>query len=149
MSATARLFNCARCGRQVVICRHCDRGNRYCGPGCAQAARRASRRAAGTLYQRSRPGRMNHARRQRRYRARRQNVTHQGSLAPVPGVSLPPESRASAPPPDEPAGASAPEGLRCHVCGRVCSEFVRLGFLRQRRDGPVMQRPPRARAQSP
>jgi hypothetical protein len=149
MSATARLFNCARCGRQVAICRHCDRGNRYCGPDCAQAARRASRRAAGARDQRRRPGRMNHAQRQRRYRARRRKVTHQGSLAPVPGVSLPPESRALAPPPNAPASAPAPKGLRCHFCGRACSAFVRQGFLRQRRDGPVMQRPPRARAQSP
>ena len=90
MPATARLFNCARCDRQVAICRHCDRGQRYCGPDCAQAARRASRRAAGARYQRSRPGRMNHARRQGRYRTRRRKVTHQGSLAPVPGGSLPP-----------------------------------------------------------
>jgi hypothetical protein len=149
MHDTARLFNCARCGRQVAICRHCDRGHRYCGPDCAQAARRAAGRAAGARYQHSRPGRMNHARRQRRYRTRRRKVTHQGSLAPPPGVSLPAESRAAAPPPTEPAPAPAPEGLRCHFCGRCCSEFVRLGFLRQRCDGPVMPRPPRARAQSP
>ena len=149
MSATARLFNCARCGRQVAICRHCDRGHRYCGPGCAQAARRASGRAAGARYQRSRPGRMNHAHRQGRYRTRRRKVTHQGSPIPLAGASLAPESRALAPPPSEPAAAPAPEGLRCHFCGRVCSEFLRLGFLRQRRDGPVMPRPPRARAHSP
>ena len=149
MSATARLFNCARCGRQVVICRHGDRGNRYCGPGCAQAARRASGRAAGARYQRRRPGRMNHAHRQRRYRIRRRNVTHQGSLTLPLSVSLPAESRASAPPLDASAPAPAPVGLRCHVCGRTCSVLVRLGFLRQRRDGPVMQRPPRARAHSP
>ena len=148
MLETARVFNCAHCDRQVVICRHCDHGNRYCGRDCAQAARRASRRAAGARYQRSRPGRMKHAQRQRRYRRRWRKVTHQGSLAPPTDVSLPPESRAWAPPP-EPAPTPAPEGLRCHFCGRMCSAFVRLGFLRQRRDGPVMQRPPRARAQSP
>ena len=149
MSATARLFNCARCGGQVAICRRCDRGQRYCSPSCAQAARRASGRAAGARYQRSRPGRMHHAHRQRRYRTRRRKVTHQGSLTSVPGVSLPPESRALAPPPGESAAAPAPEGLRCHFCGRICSAFVRLGFLRQRRDGPVIPRPPRARAHSP
>jgi hypothetical protein len=145
MLDTARLFNCARCGRQVAICRHCDHGHRYCDRDCAQAARRASRRAAGARYQGSHRGRMNHAQRQRRYRTRRRKVTHQGSLAPPVGVSLPPESRAAAPPLDAPA----PEGLRCDFCGRTCSVMVRLGFLRQRRDGPVMPRPPRTRAQSP
>jgi hypothetical protein len=29
MCDTARLFNCARCGRQVVICSCGDRGNCY------------------------------------------------------------------------------------------------------------------------
>lgn len=144
MPDTARLFNCARCGRQVTICRHCDRGNRYCKEGCAPAARRASGCAAGARYQGSRQGRFAHAQRQRRYRARRQEVTHQGSLPPPPAASLLPESRASAPPPDEP-----PESLRCHFCGRACSAFVRLGFLRQRRDGSSVQLLPPRRAQSP
>jgi hypothetical protein len=40
MLDTARLFNGARCGRQVAICRHGNQGQRYCGPGGAQAARR-------------------------------------------------------------------------------------------------------------
>jgi len=148
MADTARLFNCTRCGRQVAICRHCDRGNRYCNEGCAPAVRRASRRAAGARYQRSRRGRFAHAQRQRRYRARRRKVTHQGSPPPPPAASLLPESRASASPPDEPA-VPAVEGLRCHFCGRACSAFVRLGFLRQRRDGSSVQQPPPWRAQSP
>ena len=38
MCDTARLFNCARCGDQVVICSCCDRGHCYC-QGCALAAR--------------------------------------------------------------------------------------------------------------
>jgi hypothetical protein len=150
MPASARLFNCARCNRQVVICRHCDRGQRYCGPACARAARRASTRAAGARYQHSRRGRLKHAHRQGRYRTRRRKVTHQGSLALTPGASLPPESRAPAPPtPRHQAHPPVADGLRCHVCGRVCTEFVRLGFLRQRRDGPVIPRPPRVRAHSP
>jgi hypothetical protein len=79
MEPTARLFNCARCRRQVMLCSHCDRGNLYCGRGCAQQARRESLSAAGQRYQRSRRGRFCHAERQRRYRARQQKVTHQGS----------------------------------------------------------------------
>ena len=44
MQSSARLFNCARCRCQVVICSHCDRGNIYCGKRCSQTARRQSRR---------------------------------------------------------------------------------------------------------
>ena len=73
-----------------------------------------SGRAAGARYQRSRPGRMNHAHRQRRYRTRRRKVTHQGSLAPPPGGSLSPESRASAPPP-----TSLRERLPLRVCAVI------------------------------
>ena len=148
MPDTARLFNCARCGRQVVICRHCDRGNRYCKAGCAPAARRASGRAAGARYQHSRRGRFAHAQRQRRYRARRQEVTHQGSPPPPPAALLLPESRASATPLEGPA-VPVLDGLHCHFCGRACSAFVRLGFLRHRRDGSSVQQPPLRRAQSP
>ena len=53
METSARLFHCARCGRQVRICSRCDRGNRYCGSDCARAARADSVRAAG----RTLPGR--------------------------------------------------------------------------------------------
>jgi len=148
MCDTARLFNCARCGRQVVICSCCDRAQRYCAEGCAAAARLESRRKAGERYQHSRRGRLTHAERQRRYRARRQKVTHQGSPAPPPAALLVPESRASAPP-GESTGTPVTEGLRCHFCGRVCGAFVRQGFLRQRRDGSSRQQPPPWRARSP
>ena len=46
MQSSARVFNCARCHGQVVICSHCDRGNLYCGKRCSQAARRQSQREA-------------------------------------------------------------------------------------------------------
>ena len=76
---TARLFLCARCQAQVLVCSHCDRGQIYCAQGCAQTARRDAQRAAGRRYQASRRGRVNHAARAGRYRARQNNVTHQGS----------------------------------------------------------------------
>jgi len=66
MENTARLYHCARCHRQVVICRQCDRGNIYCPDGCAEEARRTSLRAAGGRYQQTRRGRLKHAERQRR-----------------------------------------------------------------------------------
>ena len=70
MTATARLFLCALCHCQVVLCRRCDHGNIYCSPGCGAEARRRSLRRAGRRYQDSRRGRHKHAERQRRYRER-------------------------------------------------------------------------------
>ena len=81
----ARLFLCARCRRQVLICSRCDRGQHYCGARCSGLARRESLRGAGRRYQHSRRGRHCHAERQRRYRRRcregacTHKVTHHGS----------------------------------------------------------------------
>jgi hypothetical protein len=139
MENTARLFNCARCHSQVVICSHCDRGNIYCGPNCSQQARRESKRAAGRRYQRSRRGRFAHAQRQRRYRTRRHKVTHQGSAPTLPHDSLEPESRAS--PHQSLSYPVVPaQGLFCHLCKRPCSAFLRLDFLHSR--GSRLIRPP-------
>ena len=46
MDAPGRLFLCARCRVQVVLCSHCDRGNRHCGRLCWRLARDAARRGA-------------------------------------------------------------------------------------------------------
>ncbi len=131
MDASARLYNCARCHRQVVICSHCDRGQRYCAGGCAPAARAESIRAAGQRYQNSRRGRHCHAERQRRYRRRQsEKVTHQGSPMAEGDVSLP----------ERPPGMSSTPGIGiisavktmiCHFCARLCSVFVRQGFKRR------------------
>jgi hypothetical protein len=66
----ARLFVCARCRAQVLLCSRCDRGQRYCGPACSRAARQESQREAARRYQVSRAGRMAHAERARRWRQR-------------------------------------------------------------------------------
>jgi len=50
MEPFARLYQCARCHHQVVICSECDRGNLYCAGGCARAARTGSLRAAGRRF---------------------------------------------------------------------------------------------------
>ena len=133
----ARLFLCARCQSQVRICSRCDRGQQYCGTACAGVARGESLRAAGHRYQNSRRGRHRHAKRQRRYRARcqdvaqREKVTHHGSAMRPCGASLPRhtplmrEINMSMSP--EPATT-----LRCHFCARPISDFVRLGWRRSR-----------------
>lgn len=129
MKLSARLFHCAGCQRQVIICRHCDRGHRYCSRECAQSARRASRQAAAQRYQTGRKGRYRHARRQQIYRRRRRKkVTHQSSplcasndlLAPNPSGRVKPKKR-----------LTRRGSIRCHFCGRPCSRFLRRGFLHQ------------------
>ena len=80
MSLSARLYHCQRCHTPVIICSHCDRGQRYCPGDCGQIARTASRRRAAKKYQSTRAGRFNNAQRQQRFRAKnQQKVTHHGS----------------------------------------------------------------------
>ena len=131
MESTARLFNCARCRRQVVICRRCDRGHIYCGRQCSESARDESLRAAARRYQGSRAGRFKHAERQRRYRSRQQKVTHQGSSASPRNDSMRSESGT--------ALARFESIARCQFCHRSCSPFVRLDFLRRPGPGLVLQ----------
>jgi hypothetical protein len=64
------------CGQVFFVCRGCDRGQLYCRRSCGEANRREKQRAPGQRYQRSWSGRLNHAARAQRYRARRKNVTH-------------------------------------------------------------------------
>ena len=140
MEITARLFKCARCRCQAAICSHCDRGNIYCSGRCSQRARRESQRAAGRRYQTTFPGRRAHAARQRRYRARQQKVTHQGSPAGAPDDSLSGDSRGSTEPVrSSPAHPRSAE-IRCCLCGCRCSAFVRQDFLR-RRPPPASSQP--------
>ena len=134
-------------GTWVVICRQCDRGNRYCKEGCAKSARRASSQAAGKRYRATPAGRLGGARRQREYRRRERRaiVTHHGSPEEAPGVTgrlrgvvmgtasdtKPQEDRHDIPP--NPIvtfdGAPTLEAPRCTICGRDAGRFTRFDFL--------------------
>lgn len=131
MESTGRLFLCASCRAQVLVCRRCDRGQCYC-PGCARDVRRAKVREAGRRYQRSRQGRFTHAARSRRHRARRKIVTHQGSPTPTPDVLLAtdPTAAAAATLPAKPV--AGPAQSCCRFCATPMPLFVRTGFLRRR-----------------
>lgn len=138
-AAPGRLFLCARCRTQVLICSCCDRGQIYCAGGCAREARQQAQHAAGRRYQASWRGRVNHAARMSRWRARQKNVTHQGSPSPTDDVLVDAATvvaagnRLAAAISD---GAGRSKGLgtgpwRCHWCGRRCPPLVRNGFLRR------------------
>lgn len=134
MKPSARLFYCARCHCQVVICRHCDRGNVYCPAGCAQIARIDSQRRAVRRYSKTRRGRHSNAERQRRFRALQRHpqekVTHQGSLsvsvfALLLIASMRRERQRVHPP------LRTERALHCHVCHCECDPFLRRDFLRR------------------
>lgn len=127
-----RSFLCARCRCAVIICSHCDRGQRYCSAACSRQARSCAQRAAGKRYQASRKGRHAHARRQRQWRSRQQIVTHQGS-PPVPSFDVLPTDQATA------SQADVNQNCKCHFCGRSVSVFVRQDFLRCRFRHPLSQ----------
>jgi predicted GIY-YIG superfamily endonuclease len=127
---SARLFNCARCHAQVIICSHCDRGNFYCGSTCSQQARAQNHRIANQRYQKSKKGQMKNAERQRRYRQHQREktkrVTDQGSPVLPPNDLLPEV-------PNEKKWCVR-EFICCHFCGEAVSQFLRNGYLRHHKN---------------
>jgi hypothetical protein len=139
VATSARLFVCAECRTQALICSCCDRGQIYCAGDCRGLARRRRQRAAGARYQASGRGRRTHAERASRYRARREKVTHQGSPRSRSGDCLPSGSRKVASGARTSGNRSRRLASHCHWCGRRCPDLVRQGFLRRRgrlRDQP-------------
>jgi hypothetical protein len=128
MMSSARIFNCLLCHRQVIICSCCDRGNIYCGPDCAQKARKASLHAAGKLYQSTRRGKFNHARRQSCYREQAKKVTHHGSFEIGSGGLLHPEDH-------ELKRSDQNNDLYCNFCGCKCESLLRVDFLKTSASG--------------
>ena len=153
MTRSARLFLCARCRDQVLMCSHCDRGQLYCGRACSFAGRRERRRQTVTRYQHSRGGRLKHAARTACWRTRRRSrylasagedidkVTHQGCPRSLADASLLAcdtpsaceltaltESAADV----EPATATAAPfvALVCRRCAHALLPHVRLSWLR-------------------
>jgi hypothetical protein len=137
--ASCRLFLCARCRTQVLICRRCDRGQTYCAGICAQEARRERQREARRRYQATPRGRAMHAERNRRYRVRRRCVTDHGLSGARGERFVPPVNTAST---EQPRSATAPGLGLCHRCRRSASAFLRLSFLSRRRVGRRFRRPP-------
>lgn len=113
------------CGAVFYLCRHCDRGQRYCSSRCREKSRRHQRREANRRHQHSPEGRLDHRDRQRAYRRRlNARVTDQSSLRASPCVNLtvPParEPAAATPAPDflpSPGVQHAAGWVVCQICG--------------------------------
>lgn len=134
MERSARLFLCARCRDQVLLCSHCDRGQQYCSRACSRLSRREQRRQAAQRYQNSYAGRLKHAARSARWRQRRRllqcaagdefhKVTHQGCPQPEPDAPL------QACPPFV-ARVVLFTALACRRCQHGLLVHVRQGYLR-------------------
>jgi hypothetical protein len=140
-----RLCHGYGCYTLFWICRHCDRGQRYCSPPCRASALREQRRQANHRYQQSLAGRQDHRDRQRAYRKRcaqrhwastaRENVTDKSSPALAPArnmlewhsgsTSITAQVDSATPLVQfrtllwrKPSGAHRPPFLRCVICGR-------------------------------
>lgn len=127
--ASCRMFLCARCRSQVLVCRQCDRGQTYCIGSCAQEARRDRQREARRRYQATPRGHALHAERSRRYRARSRCVTDQGPAEERKAGSLL-ALRAHAETGEQSVSSKFAGYRLCHRCGRSASAFVRLSALR-------------------
>jgi len=88
MKALGRLYNCALCHAQSMICQSCDRGHQYCSPHCAAIARRSHMKRAQHRYAVSHKGRLAAALRQRRFRARKRQL-----IVPSEPYSKPPDTK--------------------------------------------------------
>ena len=115
------------CLAVFYLCRHCDRGQRYCSPRCREKSRRQKRHEANRRHQQSPEGRLDHRDRQHAYRQRRrkQGVTDQGSLRGFPHARM----AVSEPQPPTPAAGVSESplavpvsgdfgGVVCQICGR-------------------------------
>ena len=128
-----RQRRCRACDAVFVICRPCDRGQRYCSAECRVPALREQRRRANRRHQHSPEGRLDHRDRQRQYRQRcaQLRVTDTSSqVLTLPGTiaRCPPETQKIA---VRVGFSAAPLGcrareyphrplalLRCVICGR-------------------------------
>jgi len=115
------------CRTVFYLCRHCDRGQRYCSSRCRQKSRRQQRREANRRHQQSPEGRLDHRDRQRAYRGRcrQARVTDQASLGSLTCArmvlpqALPPVEAAPAPEIPPPLGSERNSGwVVCQLCGR-------------------------------
>ena len=129
MCTTARLFQCARCFCQTLICSLCDRGNQYCSKACSYQARHDSHKRANRKYAQTRKGKHHNAKRQQRYRQRQtQKVTDQGSAPKAALVSLSGLVNKPVLRPCLPVVAQSLSRV-CHFCSTRISELIRNDFL--------------------
>ena len=160
LERSVRHFLCARCRDPVLLCSHCDRGQRYCGQACSSQTRCERRRETNRRYQNTPGGRLKHAARSARWRERQrarqrddasseiEKVTYQGCGDAVADAPLLPCETPStcetvvhteSAPGTAPAACAAapfvaPVAWVCRRCAHPVLPHVRQGWLRTRSD---------------
>jgi hypothetical protein len=113
---------CFTCRNLFWICRHCDRGHRYCSASCRDRAYRQQRRLANRRHQQSPEGRLDHRDRQRAHRWRRlvvqKSVTDESSLPSALSPKMPLGLAFHRSRYRESPWPWRSDWLRCLVCGR-------------------------------
>ncbi len=143
----ARLLMRARCATQVLLCRRCDRGQRYCSVACSAAARREHQREAARRYQRSPRGRAAHEARSRRWRLAQSADSDTGLRVTHHGGSFEPTTVNDAVPPQVSQGnallfATSWLNFECVHCLRALPAWLRQGPSRRARQRPRRRAPP-------
>ena len=141
MCRSARLYNCARCNCQVIICSHCDRGNIYCAGDCSDLSRKEKLKEARKRYEKTTKAKIAKAQRQQNYRQRKkEKTTHQGStrlrLYDLLLIELEKQK-------NQIKKCHFTNCIHhcCHFCGSQCLEFLRLFFLEPKKQPsfPIFQ----------
>jgi len=119
---------CPRCDAVCYICSCCDRGQIYCGPGCAGPAKTARLQLLRQAYARSERGKANNRRRQADFRDRRRDSVTDPSPPDPPTAAIVVVAVEAANGPR----ATASE-IVCVVCGAMSPrDLVRPDFIRRR-----------------
>lgn len=141
MEPTARLFQCALCHIQTMVCSKCDHGQIYCSDICATFARKISLKAARARYQSTLKGKHNHAACQARYRMKlislSKKVMDHSSKSPVDYAPIQqPENKAKNPENDH-----AKTAFICCFCNKPVSAYLRNDFLQCKNSIRLQARP--------
>ncbi len=140
MERSARLYHCARCQKQVLLCRHCDHGQIYCHSLCSALSRSERVRQTKRRYQQTLRGRTKHAARQKRYRekiAKIKKVTDQGSVQCMPCDEVATSSHLK----KNTFISRIDTDLKCDFCGCALSPLLRSHFLKHLPDKNRFQKP--------
>jgi hypothetical protein len=144
-----RLFHCGGCRGRVYVCQTCDSQHVYCVPCSVQAKRRRSRERS-RRYQRTRRGRDQHVKRQRRYRERNSS----GANFPASNVTHAPLTEESSCEMTEPLAvvvtvnaieepSHESKEIRCFRCNRPISQMFGYRPRRAQRAHDYRRRRPR------
>ena len=148
-----RLRVCLRCQVLFCICRHCDRGQRYCSAACSASALREQRRQANRRHQQTDAGRQDHRDRQRIYRKRcaQRRWASSGVMVQAPGLNMDQEDGAPCPRTpispsienvtDKSSPALTSSRMMCAEDSGFAAAVERVGCAAQPRTAEVFARP--------